>query len=528
MRLILWGICLCLSAASGSARAADPAAIIAQAKQAAGGDAWNAVRALHLQFHTLADGLSGTQEEWDDVQAGRYVVRSERPTGATASGFDGVSVWTQAHGGYSYVLGDEDARQGAVNEAYQTCRAYWFPDRASATLALEGVQQEAGHAYDVIGITPQAGRPFRVWIDRATHLIDRFVEQQGEDVQIIRLMDYRAVPDGIRLPFTIRIGDGDPQWDEVDTVKSAAVNVSLAPGQFALPPNPAPDFRFLSGKTSTTIPFRLEDNKILVSVRLNGHGPLEAELDSGGNYIIQPATAERLRLTGQGASQDGGGGEGFVAASRVTVGHVDIGDIRLTNQPYKILRFAKKAPERTIIGLQILQRLVVSIDFDKQTITLTQPDKFAYHGTGAVIPFHFQDNQPEVYGAVDGIAGVFTIDTGDDGSLLLIAPFVQRYGLVERYKATISYGGSAVGGATHGLRTTAGAVALFGPDGRPSAEAYNPATRLSQQKGGFDADRYVSGNIGLGILKQFNLIFDYSRQQIILEKNQNYVKKTTL
>lgn len=512
----------------GRAQAADPAAILLSAKQVSGGDAWNRVRTLHLQFHTASGGLSGTQDEWDDVQTGRYVVRSERPTGVTAEGFDGVSVWTQAHGGYSYVLGDQDARQGAVNEAYQTCRAYWFSNRANATLASAGTQSEGGHTYDVVSITPQAGRPFSVWVDQATHLIDRFVEQQGEDVQIIRLLDYRVAAGGIKLPFTVRIGDGDPQWDEVDTVQSAAVNVSLAPDQFTLPPDPALDFRFSNGKTSTTIPFRLENNKILVAVRLNGQGPVEAELDSGGNYIVQPATAERLRLTGQGASQEGGGGEGFVAASRVTIGSVDLGDIRLTNQPYKILRFSKKAPDRTIIGLQILQRFVVSIDFDRQTLTLTTPGSFVYHGGGTVIPFHFQDNQPEVCGAVDGIAGVFTVDTGDNGSLLLIAPFVNRYSLVEQYKATVSYGGSAVGGATHGLMTHVGTLALFGPDGRPAAEAYNPATRLSQQKGGFDADRYVSGNIGLGILKQFNLIFDYSRQQIILEKNQNYVKKNAV
>ncbi len=530
MRFILRDVlfCFCLTAASVSAQAADPAAILAQAKQASGGDAWNGVRSLYIRVHTFADGLSGTQDEWDDVQTGRYVVRSERPTEATASGFDGVSLWTQTRGGYSYVLGDEDARQGAINQAYQTCRGYWFSERGSATLASAGTQREGGRIYDVISITPQAGRPFSVWVDQATHLIDRFVEQQGEDVQIIRLLDYRSVAGGIKLPFAVRVGDGDPQWDEVDSVQSAAVNVPLSPDQFTLPPNPAPDFRFLDGKTSATIPFRLENNKILLGIMLNGQGPFEAELDSGGNYILQPTTAKRLGLTGQGSVKEGGGGESFVAASRVTISAVDLGDVRLANQPYKILSFSKKAPERTLIGLQIFQRFVVGINFDTQTITLTQPDKFVYSGTGAVLPFHFQENQPEVYGAVDGIAGVFTIDTGDNGSLLLIAPFVKRYGLVGRYKATDSYGGSAVGGATHGLMTHVGTVALFGPDGRPAVEAYNPSTRLSQQKSGFDADRYVSGNIGLGILKQFNLIFDYSRQRIILEKNQSYVKDTGL
>ena len=510
---------------SARAQTADPSAILAQAKQASGGDAWDRVRTLHLRSQSVAGGLRGVQDEWDDVQAGRYTIQFVRPPQPGANGFDGVSVWTQPPGGFSYALGDEDSRQGAINQAYQTCRAYWFPERSSATLASSGPQQEGGRMYDVVSITPQGGRPFSVWIDQTTHLIDRFVEQQGEDVQIVRLLDYHAVEEGVKLPFTIRIGDGNAQWDEVDTVQTAAVNAPLPTDRFAMPPTPAPDYRFQKGKVSTTLPFQMKDDKMIVSVRLNGQGPFEAELDSGGDYIIQPALAERLQVKPQGAVQAGGGGEGFVASGEATVDTVDLGGVRLTKQPYDILSFSKKAPERTLLGLQILQRFVVKVDFDRQTLTLTQPDRFTYHGNGTVIPFHFQDNQPEVNGSVDGIAGVFTIDTGDADSLLLIAPFVKRYALVERYGATIPYGGSAVGGATYGLMTRTSGLALFGGDGRPAVEVHDPLTRLSQQKGGFDADRYVSGNVGIGILSQFNLIFDYSRQRIIFERNRNYGKK---
>ncbi len=73
--------------------------------------------------------------------------------------------------------------------------------------------------------------------------------------------------------------------------------------------------------------------------------------------------------------------------------------------------------------------------------------------------------------------------------------------------------------------TRAYTFSLFGADGRPALSVHKPLTRISLQKGGFDADRYVSGNVGIGILEQFNLIFDYSRQRIIFEKNANYGKK---
>ena len=503
----------------------DAAAILAQAIQASGGDAWGAVHTLHIRSSTLGGGVTGTQDEWDDARTGRYFVGYKSALSSGADGFDGVSVWHQASGGYSYVLGDEDARQGAINQAYQTCRAFWFPERGNATLALAHPQAEGGKLFDVVAITPQAGRPFTMWIDQATHLIDRFVEQQGEGVQVTEFSDYRTVEGGIKLPFTVKIGDGGSDWDDVATVQSVAVNALPAPNAFAVPKNPAPDFRFQGDKSSTTVPFKLVDDKLLVPVIINGHGPYDAELDTGGNYIVQPALAEKLGLTGQGAFREGGGGEANVSVGRVTVSSIEIGDVRLTNQPYKILRFSSSAPERTIVGLQLLQRFVVSLDFDRGLMTLTRPDRYTYKGTGVSVPFHFQDNQPEVNGAVDGVAGVFTIDTGDDGSLLLIAPFVNRYGLVQRYGAIIPYGGYAVGGATHGLMARAGELALLGADGRPVVTAANPVTELSQQQRGFDADRYVSGNVGIGILKQFNLVFDYSRQQIIFEKNRRYGKK---
>ncbi len=71
-------------------------------------------------------------------------------------------------------------------------------------------------------------------------------------------------------------------------------------------------------------------------------------------------------------------------------------------------------------------------------------------------------------------------------------------------------------------RQRAGTVTLDGADGRPLVEVHNPVTRISLQHSGFDADRDVSANIGLGILRQFNLTFDYRNQRLILEPNHFY------
>ena len=44
----------------------------------------------------------------------------------------------------------------------------------------DGIQQEEGRTFEVVTITPEGGRPFSFWVDRATHLIDRVVEQEAK------------------------------------------------------------------------------------------------------------------------------------------------------------------------------------------------------------------------------------------------------------------------------------------------------------------------------------------------------------
>ncbi len=193
---------------------------------------------------------------------------------------------------------------------------------------------------------------------------------------------------------------------------------------------------------------------------------------------------------------------------------------------FRSFAFDPDEPDKALVGLEILQRFVVGFDFDRQVMTLTRPDAFTYRGHGTIIPFRFQDNHPEIKSSIDGIAGLFTIDTGDGGSLLPIAPFARRSGLVGRYHTDLPHGGVAIG-ATPGVwaRKRAGTISFDGADGRPLAQVHDPVTRISLQHSGFDADREVSANIGLGILKQFNLTFDYTWQQIILEPNHLYGRK---
>ena len=525
-RLWLTAASLAASLTGASAQAPDAAAqILSAMRQASGGGGWQSVKSLHLTMSASAGGLHAPLERWEDVTAGRYMTRAAWPTYVAQDGYDGVTTWHAGRSGIAYVLGDVDARLVAADESFRVARGWWFPERHPATIAWAGTRTDGARTFDVLQVTPEGGRAFQAWVDQATHLLARTDEQQAEDRMVTMYDDYRLV-NGLRLPFSISTGDGS-DVDETDTVQSVEINPSIPDSQYGVPPAPPSDVVWPPGRDTVDVPFRLTaDNRILVPVRLNGGQALQAEFDSGGSLVIQPPLVAKLHLASAGQFKQRGGGEGFIAATDGQIDSLALGDVSVLAPRFHSAAFAPDDPDRILVGLETLQRFVARFDFDRQVMTLSKPGTFSYTGLGVTVPFHFQDNQPEVAGSIDGLAGLFTIDTGDSGSLLLIAPFARRYGLVERYRADLPYSGKAVA-ATHGVwaRQRAGVVAFNGADGRPIAQVHDPVTRISLQKSGFDANRNVSANIGLGILKQFNLTFDYARHQIILEPNHLYGAK---
>ncbi len=494
------------------------------AYMASGGKAWDQIRSLQYTADRKGGGEAGTTEHWEDVRTGRFIVHTRIPPRDYIQAFDGVSPWTRGQSGIAYRFGDLDSRLNAADEAFRVARAIWYRDRLAGTVAQLRTINEEGRIFDRLEITPEGGRPFTLWLDRHTHLADRIIEQQAEQTVMTRFSDYRRV-EGVMLPFSIRRGDADAPKaagdDAIETVTHVAVNADMPDTLFDLPPSEPSDITFPDGQSSVTLPFRLEDNLIIVPISIDGQPPIDAILDSGGNLILQPDTVKALALVDHGRTREGGGGEGSVTASNGFVRTMMIGGVVIADQPFSSFAFWPDKPTMALFGQEALQRLVVRIDFDAHTLTLTRPDAFSWDGKGKVVPLHFQDNQPEVSGTVDGVAGLFAVDTGDNDDLLLIAPFARHYGLVEKYHAYIRYGGQAVT-ETHGLMARAGQVTLDGPDGRPAITISKPITRISTQVSGFDANRNVSGNIGLGILEQFTVTFDYPRQRIILEPNSDY------
>ncbi len=273
---------------------------------------------------------------------------------------------------------------------------------------------------------------------------------------------------------------------------------------------PATPGEIAGGKTSVTIPFRLQKGLIHVDVKLNGKGPLDFFLDCGSSSpTLSPTLAHHIGVAIQG--QASGNDEDLrEQGGMVAVHRVDLGKAYYFPEPFACF----DEPEPNTLGYDVFRRYVVTVDYARQRLTLTRPDHFRYHGQGTIVPCRFfRGFMPVVDGSVDGIPAAFTIDTGNTGYLNFRAAFVENHHLTSRMHtiAVTSYGMArkpltSLITRLHTVRL--GRVALhemlgnIGRDGVPA----------SQWLG-------IACNLGTSALKQFTVTFDYRRSRLIFEKN---------
>jgi hypothetical protein len=506
-------------AAPGAGPDPRAAEILARAKQTAGGNAWDSVRFIRTKMHVETMGLKGPAESFEDARTGAYSDNYKLGAFTGASGYDGKTVWEQDSSGQVAIQGADDQRQGAVNEAYRRARAFWYPDRAKATVVYGGDTAEAGRKLHVVKISPEGGRPFELWIDAQTFMIDRVAERNARELRTTYLSDYRSIQGRI-LPFAARSTNGDPKADSIVKIESVAFEDEGSQSAFAPPAAPKRDYGFASGK-SATFPFRLVNNHIYLQVRLNGR-PYELLFDTGGMNVITPTVARELGLTSEGKLQARGVGEKSVEASLTTINRMDIGGAFLDHQRFVVLPLESFSDVEGvaitgIVGYEIFKRFVVVTDYENSRVTLIEPEGFAYSGSGTRVEMKLNDRIPEVAGTIDGVPGQFTLDTGARNTLTLSTPFVEKNNLVARYRPQVAaVTGWGVGGPSRGWLVRGRTFAM----GAAAVDA--PVVELSTQKGGAHADTYVAGNVGAGILKKFNIVWDYSRHQLFFEKNKNY------
>ena len=511
---------------TAEAHAADPREILARSKEAAGGKAWDAVKTLHVRVRIETSGLSGTADSWEDVLTGRTAASFALGPVTGAEGFDGKVHWIVDPTGQVRASDSGDSREGSANQAYRRVLAYWYPERWKAEVTDGGEKTEGDRTFHVVRIHPEGGRPFEMWIDGKTFLIDRLIEPGGNEVRTDFQSDYREIQ-GLKFPGKTRSTNGETKYDQLVTLESVEVNPTIEEARFRMPEGGPKDFSIAAGKTTATVPFEFLNNHIFVKIRLDGQGPLNVVFDTGGMNVVTPEVAKRLGLESEGAIQGRGVGEKSEDVGITKVKEMRLGDVTLANQvfyvfPLKDMDKVEGVPVDGIIGYEVFKRLVVRIDYENKMATLTLPEAFKADGAGTAVPFTFDEQTPQVEGRIDGIPGRFSLDTGSRSSLDLLGPFAETHGLVAKYAPKLEMvTGWGVGG---GVRSAVARGSLLELG---SVQVPSPVTEIARTKSGAYTDRYLAGNVGNGVFRRFTVTFDYSRQQVYFQPNASFAAKDT-
>jgi PDZ domain len=180
------------------------------------------------------------------------------------------------------------------------------------------------------------------------------------------------------------------------------------------------------------------------------------------------------------------------------------------------LRRAEGVPLAGIIGHELFKRFVVTIDYGHRRLSLTLPSAFSYTGRGTPVPVTFNGAMPQVEGEVDSVRGRFDLDTGSRAGLTLLRPFGEAHGLAERYRPGYeAVTGWGIGGPSRARVIRVGELRLG------DVSIAGVIGELSTQAKGAFTDPHAAGMVGGGVLKRFNVTFDYSGRRVIFERNAN-------
>jgi hypothetical protein len=305
----------------------------------------------------------------------------------------------------------------------------------------------------------------------------------------------------------------------------------------------APGTHLASAPAPLRIPFRLYNNHIYLQVSVNGSAPLWFVLDTGASNLIASRHAKALGLKLTPAPPAAGSGDGTQDAFTADNVSLALAGITLKPQKFGVLDFEEleacsneldvdprgkmtkrlrprqgdeRQPFDGVVGDEFFRLFVVELDFAAQVMTLHEPGTYQYSGSGEAIPLEVRPRW--VYlrtqlasSSAATVSGVFLIDTGFMGALLLHRPFVEGNRLLPRSDETTPFALCGIGGESDSRMGALRSVRLG------SFDVESPVTLFSQARDGNLTSTAYDGIIGNAILRHFNLVFDYSRSRMILE-----------
>ena len=495
--------------------------LLGLAKQATGGAAWDHIDTLHEQGRISGAHVDGSYDSVTDLLHILSLQKTVLGPMVSTQGWDGKVAWSSDSSGQVRVESSREAIAAGLEQAYRSAYGFFWPDRWPATRASVGERHADGVNYDAVKVTPKGAEPFELWLDRSTHRIAREVDLTGAQPHTQIFSDYRAV-DGVMLPFATRDTVGDVRFDVLASASTLAVGPGRSEQSYAPATPPKEGDPFPAGRDRISLPFRLINNHIYVSVSINGKPEQPFVFDTGGVFIVDTSFAPALGIKPEGQLPGSGFGENVAAMRMGKVHSLALGGFTLNDQVALTMDISASMQHNDdvngagIVGYEIPKRAIVVLDYAKGEMTLVRPAAFKPPAGATVVPFTFNAQVPMIAASVDGMPGEFEIDTGSASGLDIMGPFAKANHLAERYHATHEILTGGAGGASSDLLARASSLKIG------DLVIDKPVVDLVGGTRGAGAATLTAGNIGGALLRRFTLTLDYGNRKLYFQPNAAY------
>lgn len=278
------------------------------------------------------------------------------------------------------------------------------------------------------------------------------------------------------------------------------------------------------------IPVEVQNNVILLPVRINGSFEMNFILDTGvkSTILTEPVILPWLDVDTLKDINVRGLGKGEIIKASLardismSLPGVEGSGLNLVVMPDGLISYSGMfgKPVYGIIGYDLFGQFTIEINYQQEYIVLHNPFKFKGKkgGRWQTIPLDIRKSKPYIQATLKDHTGKSIEETWllDTGASMAISLFQDNVDIPE--KSINSFLGKGLSGEVHGYlgRNPAFTIGRFTLDdiitGYPDEES------LAM----FPESMDWYGNIGSDVLSRFKIIFDYLHEKVYLRKNGTF------
>ncbi len=278
-----------------------------------------------------------------------------------------------------------------------------------------------------------------------------------------------------------------------------------------------------------TIPFRMVRNMVVIKLRINNKGPFNFIMDTGVGLMVitDPDLMDSVSTPGKRILKlTGCGGDEAYDAYITAPLNVDIPGLTSYNVAAAILKadhfgLSNYAgmPIHGLLGFEFFSNLAVKVDFSDSTLTVYRPNDELLYNKGEKIPITIENHKPYLDANVhlpDGSVkkSKLVIDLGA-GHPLSLDNMADSHELPK--KCIPANLGMGFNGPVIGFISRINEIELGKYKIKNLISSFPEDDSLKQR---FMEKR--DGNLGVGLLKKFVVVFDYYNKAIYLKRGPDY------